>query len=72
MSTNIDHFSPDENWLQGLANDLFKKDLSYATGAPVQSQILPLTDNPTDPRFVNDFVSHPSSLTGIAVASPGI
>ncbi|HSZ33891.1 MAG TPA: aminotransferase class V-fold PLP-dependent enzyme, partial [Puia sp.] len=72
MSTNIDHFSPDENWLQGLANDLFKKDFSYATGTPAQSQVSPLTDNPTDPRFLSDFVSHPSSLPGVAVASPGI
>jgi cysteine desulfurase / selenocysteine lyase len=72
MSTNIDHFSADENWLQKLANDLFKKDFSSATTTPGVSQITPITDNPTDPRFTNDVISHPSSLPGIAVASPGI
>ncbi len=72
MSTNIDLFSADENWLQVLANDLFKKDLPYATTAPGLSQVSPLTDNPTDPRFTNNFASHPSSLPGIAVANPGI
>jgi cysteine desulfurase / selenocysteine lyase len=73
MSTNIDQFSADENLLQILANDLFKKDFSSATTTPPGvSQIAPLTDNPTDPRFTNDFTSHPSSLPGIAVASPGI
>jgi cysteine desulfurase / selenocysteine lyase len=73
MSTNIDLFSADENLLQTLANDLFKKDFSSATTTPPGvSQIAPLTDNPTDPRFTNDFTSHPSSLPGIAVASPGI
>ncbi len=72
MSTNIDHFSPDESWLQGLANDLFKKDFPVATAAPGLSQTTPVTDNPTDPRYLNDLISHPSSLPGIAVASPGI
>ncbi len=52
MSTNIDQFSADENLLQGLANELFKKDFSSAK--------------------TNEYISHPSSLPGIAVADPGI
>jgi cysteine desulfurase / selenocysteine lyase len=72
MSTNIDHFSADENWLQVLANDLFKKDFTSATTTPGVSQLAPVTDNPTDLRFTKDLTSHPSSLPGLAVASPGI
>jgi cysteine desulfurase / selenocysteine lyase len=58
MSTNIDHIIQDENLLQELANDLFKKDFSPARATALASP--------------NDLLSHPSSLPGIAVASPGI
>lgn len=72
MSTNIDHFSADENLLQALANDLFKKDASYASVAAAENQVAPLDDHFSQERLSNDITPHPSSLPGIAIASPGI
>jgi cysteine desulfurase / selenocysteine lyase len=72
MSTNIDQFSADENLLQAFANELFTKDFTSTKTSPAISQIAPITDNPSDPRFANDFTSHPSSLPGISVVNPGI
>jgi cysteine desulfurase / selenocysteine lyase len=72
MSTNINDFTADENLLQTLVNDLFKKDGSYPYIAAVENQFAPPDANFSKEGLSNDFTPHPSSLPGFAVASPGI
>jgi cysteine desulfurase/selenocysteine lyase len=72
MSTNIDHFAADENLLQILANELFKNDAVQSANLPAATQYVPASNLQKDPHSGNDFSSHPSSLPGMAVASPGI
>jgi cysteine desulfurase / selenocysteine lyase len=45
MSINIDHFISDESLLQGIANEMFKKDQSQTTTAPLTTSFPPATGN---------------------------
>jgi cysteine desulfurase / selenocysteine lyase len=71
MNTNIDQsLVNDETLLQQLANKLFKDNPD--TPVSVASPLTTVADNPTDPRLASDLLSHPSSMPGLAVASPSI